>query len=341
MLFGGGTLPNNGRNGPCGRLKRKTIMDINSIACVGAGLIGSGWATLFSLKGYPVFLQDISEEILDKAVHDIQTNLVFLEENNLLKPGELEDALIRIECMTSIGDAVSNADYIQECVPDDLALKHQVVGMIDAAAKPNAIIASSSSGLMVKEIQKGAEHPERCVMVHPFLPVHLMPLVEIGAGPDTRQETLTSAVKLMEKLGKTPVVLKKEVPGYIVNRLQAAILREAMDLVDSGVATAADIDTAFCKGCGLRDPFIGPFLRAHLAGNGIENFFKRYDQSYRERLSSLGMWTAFPPAAKTTVIKEVNNMCSKAEWSIDALKAERDAKLVQLLEITENESNQC
>lgn len=316
-------------------------MDINRIACVGAGQIGAGWATLFSLKGYPVFLQDINEDTLEKAIRDIRTNLAFLEENNFLKPGERGEAQIRIECTTRIGDAVRDADYIQESVPDDLALKHQVLARIDAAAKARAIIASSSSGLMMKEIQKGASRPERCVMVHPFLPVHLIPLVEIGAGPDTRQETVASAVELMEKLGKTPVVLKKEVPGYIVNRLQAAVLREAIDLVDSGVAAAADIDTAFCKGCGPRDPFIGPFLRAHLAGNGIENFFKRYDRSYQERLNSMGAWTAFPPAAKEIVVREVDEMCSRTGCSMDALKAARDTKLVQLLDITGDESNPC
>ena len=129
---------------------------------------------------------------------------------------------------------------------------------MDAAAAPDTILASSSSGLMMTEIQKGVTRPQRCVLAHPFLPVYLLPLVEIVGGEQTAPETVDITVALMETLGKTPVRLRKEVSGYIVNRLQAAVLREAIDLVASGVASAEEIDSAFCTGMGMRDPFIGP-----------------------------------------------------------------------------------
>ena len=311
-------------------------MDINKIACVGAGLIGSDWATLFSSKGYKVILQDINKDILDNAVNVIHTNLIFHEKNNLLKSDEVEEALKRIELTTSLEHAVSDADYIQESVFDDLDLKHQVFKEIDAAAQDHAIIASSASGLLMTDIQKAATRPGRCVMVHPILPAHLIPLVEIGGGPDTLPKSLEIAGNFMKNLGKTIVVLKKEVPGYIVNRLQAAVLREAMDLLDKGVASAEDIDNAFCKGCGIRDPFIGPFLRAHLAGDNIERFFENYDQSYRYRFESMETWTCFPPSAIKAVVKDVNKMPMVANKSIDELKAWRNDKLVRMLELIKN-----
>lgn len=314
------------------------MKDMNTVACIGAGLVGYGWATLFLSKGYTVILQDAGKDFLDTAISAIRTHLAAQKKNNFLTPGEIEQSLERIHLTTRIEDAVSAADYIQESVPDDIDIKRQVFQQIDAAAKDDAIIASSSSGLLMADIQTAAAHPGRCVLVHPFLPVHLIPLIEICGGPQTSPDTIKIARDFMQKLGKTPIVLKKEVPGYIVNRLQAAILREAMDLVDKGVATAEDIDTAFCKGAGLRDPFIGPFLRAHLAGNSVENFFKRYDQSYKDRLKTMGSWDAFPPSAVTAVIEDVNKMEMVANHSMDELKTWRDNKLISLLEITDTET---
>lgn len=309
-------------------------MEIHKIACVGSGLIGSDWATLFVSKGYAVTLQDINMDILDNAVAVIKTNLEFMAEHHLARFDDIDTLLHKITLTTSIEDAVAKADYIQESVFDDLDLKHQVFKTIDAAAPDHAIIASSASGLLMTDIQKSAARPGRCVMVHPILPAHLIPLVEIGGGPDTLPQTLDSADRFMKRLGKTTVVLKKEVPGYIVNRLQAAVLREAMDLVDRGVATAEDVDLAFCKGCGIRDPFIGPFLRAHLAGDNIERFFQNYSRSYQYRYETMKTWTAFPPSAVDTVVKEVKKMPMVVNTSIDDLKAWRNDKLVQMLKIT-------
>jgi 3-hydroxypropionate dehydrogenase (NADP+) len=311
-------------------------MDIKKVACVGAGLIGSGWATLFLTKGYKLKLHDINENILNNAIGVIRENLLFQEKNKFLKAGETRKVLKLIDITTNIETAVFDADYIQESVLDDLDLKHRVFREIDAATQDHTIIASSASGLLMKDIQKATISPERCVMVHPILPVHLIPLVEIGGGPDTSPAAIKITENFMKKLGKTAVVLKKEVPGYIVNRLQAAILREAMDLVDKGVATAEDIDKAFCKGCGLRDPFIGPFLRAHLAGNNIENFFEHFGQSYRYRLESMETWTCFPSSAVDSVVKDVNNMKMVVENSIEELKTWRNDKLVKLLKIAGN-----
>jgi len=303
----------------------------NKVACIGAGLIGTGWAAYFASRGYRVKLQDSHEDILDACLNYVYDNLKFMGENKLLEAGEVDAAFQRIEVVTSIDEAVCGAEYIQESVYDYLESKRKVFREIDAAASDETILASSSSGLLMTDIQKAVTRPERCVLVHPFLPVYLIPLVEVVGGELTSSHTVQRAAEFMGKLGKKVVVLKKEVPGYIVNRLQAALLREAIDLVHKGVASAEDVDTAFSNGCGLRDPFVGPLLRAHLAGNGIENFVKRYDQSYHNRWKTMETWTSIPPPAAEAVIDGVHEMQVVAEKSIEELKKWRDKMLVRQL----------
>ncbi|MEE8415582.1 MAG: 3-hydroxyacyl-CoA dehydrogenase NAD-binding domain-containing protein [Desulfobacterales bacterium] len=308
-------------------------MDTWRIACVGAGLIGQGWATLFSSKGYQVILQDVSKTALEDSLRAINKNLMFLEAKTILKPGEAAAAIKRIKTNTDISESADSADYVQESVFDDLQLKSRVFKEIDMAVPDHAIIASSSSGLVMTEIQKATTRPERCVLVHPLLPVYLIPVVEIVGGEQTSPKTVKSSAELMRRLGKIPILLQKEVPGYIVNRLQAALLREAIDLVYKGVASAEDVDNAFCNGVGLRDPFIGPLLRAHLAGNGIERFLENYKQSYENRWRSMDTWESIPPLAVDAVIKGVRNMEMVREKPLEELKDWRDDMLVNLLKL--------
>ncbi len=307
--------------------------DIRRVACVGAGLIGQDWATLFSSKGFEVVLQDLSETVLEKSMRSVKSNLLFLEASNLLKKGEAEAALKRITMSRFIGEAVRHADYVQESVPDNYDLKKQVFREMDAAAPGHAILASSSSGLLMTEIQKVTTRPRRCVLVHPVLPLYLIPLVEIVGGEQTSHETVIAAHDFMKKLGKVPVLLKREVPGYIVNRLQAALLREAIDLVDKDVASAEDVDKAFCMGVGLRDPVIGPFLRIHLAGGGVERFIENFSQSYRHRWETMETWTSIPPSAAERIVRSVREMGVVRKKTLEEIKKWRDEMLVKLLKV--------
>ena len=305
-------------------------MTIRKVACVGAGLIGQGWATLFSSAGFEVILQDVSETILEKALSGVRSNLLFLEANNLLKQGDAEAALRKIEMRTLIGEAVGHADYVQESVPDDYAIKKRIFKEMDGAAPDHAILASSSSGLLMTEIQKATTRPERCVLVHPVLPVHLIPLVEIAGGERTSRETVIAAHDFMKGLRKVPVLLKREVPGYIINRFQAALVREAIDLVDKGVASAEDVDKAFCMGIGLRDPIIGPFLRIHLAGGGVERFIENLSQSYRYRWETMETWTSIPPSAVKKMVRSVREMEVVRTKTLEEIERWRDEMLVKL-----------
>jgi 3-hydroxyacyl-CoA dehydrogenase len=204
---------------------------------------------------------------------------------------------------------------------------------MDSAAPGHAILASSSSGLLMTEIQKATLKPQRCVLVHPALPVYLLPLIEIVGGEQTDRETATVAYDFMKRLGKTPVLLKREVPGYIINRLQAALLREAIDLVDKGVASAEEVDKAFCMGVGLRDPIIGPFLRIHLAGDGVERFIENFSQSYRHRWETMETWTSIPPSAVKKIINGVKEMDVVRTKTLDEIKSWRDEMLVKFLRL--------
>lgn len=308
-------------------------MDITKVACVGAGLIGQGWATLFSSQGVEVILHDVIEATLENAVRNITLNLRLLETNNLLRQDEVNAALKRITSTTNIAEAVDHVDYVQESVPDNYDVKKQVFKEIDALAPNYAILASSTSGLLMTKIQKVVKRPERCVLVHPVLPVHLIPLIEIVGGEQTSQETVNTAFEFMLTLGKAPVVLNREVPGYIINRLQAALLREAIDLVDKGIASAEEVDKAFCMGIGLRDPFIGPFLRMHLAGNGVENFLENFSQSYSYRWETMETWTSIPPSAAKKIIQGVFEMDVIHTKTLEDIKSWRDEMLVKLLKI--------
>jgi 3-hydroxyacyl-CoA dehydrogenase len=308
-------------------------MKIRTVACVGAGLIGQGWSTLFCSKGLKISLYDVTEDILRLSLDHITSSLRFLEANNLLKPGEASAALRRIKPTTDLAEAVANADYVQESVPDNYEIKKRVFQEMDAHAPDYAILASSASGLLMTEIQKVTKRPQRCVLAHPMLPAHILPLVEIVGGEQTSLDTVVTTQEFMKAMGKTPVVLNREIPGYIVNRLQAGLLREAIDLVDKGIATAEDVDTAFCTGIGLRDPLLGPFLRIHLAGDGVERFFEHLSRSYQYRWETMETWTSIPPSAEKAVVRGVKKMGIVNKKTIEEIKQWRDEMLVRILKV--------
>ena len=307
--------------------------NIQNVACVGSGLIGQGWATLFAAAGYGVTMQDLSDDKLKSAAGQVDLNLKFLEDNGRIPKEKAAEASQRIRTTLSLAEAVNGADYVLESVPDNYPAKKTVFKKMDALAPPDTILASSSSGLLMSEIQTVVARPGRCVLVHPFLPVHLLPLVEVVGGEQTVPATVEITCRLMEKIGKTPVRLQKEVSGYIVNRLQAAILREAIDLVASGVASAEEVDQAFCTGMGMRDPFIGPLLRAHLAGDGIESFVEHYAESYRLRWESMATWKTISPAMRDALVDSVNQMPVVRENSMKKIKNWRDKMLMEILKL--------
>src|SRR5216684_6629169 len=248
---------------------------IRRIAIIGTGVIGASWTALFLAKGLQVVATDVApnaEAALRKFVEAAWPALKRLG----LSPGASQSNL---KFTAALAQAVGGVDLVQENGPERIDFKKKLYGQLDELLPPDVIIASSSSGLTMSEIQAGCpSHPERCVIAHPFNPPHLIPLVEIVGGAKTSEATIRRAAEFYTALGKRTVRLHKEVPGHVANRLQAALAREVYHLVGEGVVSVADVDTALCWGPGLRWGIMGQILLNHLGGGqgGIEHFFQQF-----------------------------------------------------------------
>ncbi len=189
-----------------------------------------------------------------------------LARNGLAERGPASRGRAALTGAATLAEAVDGVTHVQECVREDLALKREVFAALDEAAPPDALLCTSSSGLSIGEIQTAAKRPERCLAAHPYNPPHLVPLVELAPGPLTSPDAMARAEAFYTAAGKKPVVLTRDIPGYLANRLSAALWREAVDLVLSGVATVADVDRAVAFGPGLRWAAMGPHLLYDLGG---------------------------------------------------------------------------
>jgi 3-hydroxyacyl-CoA dehydrogenase len=233
---------------------------VHRVAVVGTGVIGASWVAHFLAHGLDVVATDPApgaEERLRADVAAIWPRLRPVE-------GASPD---RLTFTADPGEAAAQADFVQENGPEREDVKHALFAVLDEAARPEVVLASSSSGMLPSVIARGCpRHPQRVVIGHPFNPPHLIPLVEVVPGERTAEEAVEAAIAFYTAVGKKPIRLRKEVPGHIANRLQAALWQEAYSLVDRGVATVADIDTAIANGPGLRWAILGPFVNKHLSG---------------------------------------------------------------------------
>lgn len=256
---------------------------MDRIAVVGSGLVGSGWAVVFARAGFPVAVWDAEEGKAEAARGRIAGDLPGLAAQGLLGGEEPGDVLARIEAAPTLADAVAGAVHVQECAPERLEVKREVFAALDAAAGPGAVLASSTSGIVASAFSEGLEGRARCLVAHPLNPPHLIPLVEIVPAPWTSEEAARRAGDLMARAGQVPVRLRREVPGFVVNRLQGALLQEAFRLVEDGVADPDGVDAAVADGLGLRWAFMGPFETIDLnAPGGIADYIARYGGLYHE-----------------------------------------------------------
>jgi 3-hydroxyacyl-CoA dehydrogenase len=249
--------------------------NIQRVAVIGTGVIGASWAALFLAKGLDVTANDVAPGAEERLRRYIDDAWPALEELGLAEGASPS----RLRFSTELPAAVDGAQLVQENGPERIDFKRSLYGQLDALLQPSAIIASSSSGLTMSEIQKGCPaHPERCVIAHPFNPPHLIPLVELVGGERTSEETIRQVTAFYTGLGKRTIRLRKEVPGHVANRLQAALWREMVYLISEGVVSVADADAAVCWGPGLRWGLMGPTLLFHLGGGqgGIAHFFEQF-----------------------------------------------------------------
>ena len=246
---------------------KKTMIEpskVKQIALVGTGTIGSAWAAHFLAQGFDIMATDPSPNAEDKLRAIVERAWPVLTQLGLAEGASRE----RLQFTESIGEAVEKADFIQESVPEREAIKDQVIADISHAAKPDVIIASSTSGIVPTRLQKHCKHPERFLVGHPFNPVYLMPLVEVVGGQQTSPEAIQWAMDFYQSCGKTPLHCRTEIYGHLANRLQDALRVEALQLVVEGLATTAEIDTALTAGPGMRWALLGTFFTANMAAEG-------------------------------------------------------------------------
>ena len=299
------------------------------------GVIGTGWVTLFALKGYRVAAYSRSKETRARGLQSIQSNLDFLVEKGFISREQGTHAIERIRIVNELSKAVTDADFIEECTGETYEIKQRIFREICTYAPAHTIAASSTSGLSITEIQKHAANSENLIITHPFNPPHLIPLVEIVPGKYTSEHTFNTTLNLMEDLGKIPVVVKKEVAGFLANRLAAALWREAVDLVEKGVASVEDIDKALYAGPGIRWALMGQHLIYHLGGGetgGIEHFIDGIaNTTFHEIWKDLATWDHISEPVKTKLAAGIRD--EMRDRSFHDLIRWRDDKVVELLKI--------
>jgi 3-hydroxyacyl-CoA dehydrogenase len=302
---------------------------IRRIAIVGTGVIGASWTALFLAKGLQVVATDITPNAEAALKRFVEAAWPALERLGLAPAASQSN----VSFTADLAAAVSGADLVQENGPERLEFKQKLYGQLDELLPADVIIASSSSGLTMSEIQSGAaSHPERCVIAHPFNPPHLIPLVEIVGGAKTSEATIRRAAEFYTSIGQRTVRLNKEMPGHVANRLQAALAREVYYLVADGVVSAADVDTALCWGPGLRWGVMGNMMLNHLGGGpgGIEHFFQQFTGPMAAWWKTLGS-PVLTPEVQKKLIESVH--AEAGSRSIDELAAERDEILLGLIEL--------
>src|ERR1700733_5160512 len=302
---------------------------IRRIAIIGTGVIGASWTSLFLAKGLEVTATDVAPNAEAALRRFVELAWPALKRLGLASAASQSN----LKFTAALTEAVKGADLVQENGPERIDFKKKLYGQLDELLTPDVIIASSSSGLTMSEIQSGAAaHPERCVIAHPFNPPHLVPLVEIVGGAKTSEATMRRAAEFYTSIGQRTVRLNKEMPGHVANRLQAALAREVYYLVAEGVVSAADVDTALSWGPGLRWGIMGNLMLNHLGGGpgGIEHFFQQFTGPMTAWWKTLGSPVLTPEVQK----KLIDSVHAEAgSRTIEELEAERDEVLLGLIEL--------
>jgi 3-hydroxyacyl-CoA dehydrogenase len=248
------------------------------VAVVGAGLIGRSWAIIFAGGGCDVALYDSSAGVAESARALVMEGLADLAEHGLVVDAKAAHARVRV-CAT-LTDALDGATFVQQNTPESIEAKREIFAELDRLAAPNTILASSTSTIVASQFTEGLTGRHRCLVAHPVNPPHVVPLVELVAAPWTAPATITQAKAIYEAVGQVPIVVNREIEGFILNRLQAVLLSEAFRLVEDGYVTPQDLDKTLKDGLGLRWSFMGPFETIELnAPGGIPDYCRRYGPS--------------------------------------------------------------
>lgn len=264
----------------------KNELGVRTVGIVGCGVIGMSWAAYYLAKGFSVRATDLNAEAEGKTIAYVANAWPLLEKMGLESGADKN----RLTFSTDIATALQNVDFVQENGPEQLYLKQQLFRDISNAIRPDVIIASSSSGIPVSDFQGEATNPERILLGHPFNPPHMVPLVEVAGGKLTSPECLTKAMRFYAQIGKKPIRMNKEMKGHVANRIQAAVMREVLYLLEQDVASVEDLDIAISHGPGLRWAILGQFMNGNLGGGegGIRHMMEHLGPAMEGWWADLG-----------------------------------------------------
>lgn len=296
------------------------------VAVVGCGVIGRSWIRVFTRAGHDVRVWDANPAAQDAA-------LIWHESERLRAgtPGPLPQAA------ASLGEALDGAVYVQESGPEVLEAKRALYAALDAAAPPGAILASSTSTLDMTAIAATLPGAARCIVAHPVNPPHVVPVVEVLGGASSTPETVETTCAILRQAGQVPVLLNRYVPGFLLNRMQAALVREAISLVQSGVADVEAVDAVIQQGLGLRWALMGPFGVANTnADGGVREYFTRYGGSFEWLMNELGETPMFTPELIEEIGRQVDAMVGGT--SHEVLRAWRDRMVERITTLKEQDT---
>jgi L-gulonate 3-dehydrogenase len=302
---------------------------MQKVAIIGSGFIGRAWAISFARAGYAVSLWDETFNAAEEALRYIDMILPDLASGELLRGADVKDIRSRMRIASSLEDAVVDAIHIQENTPENVEVKQKTFALLDKAANSDTIIASSTSAILPSQFTAELAGRARCVVVHPLNPPYLIPAVEIVPAPWTDVGVVNKTADLLRTMGHSPIVMKRELDGFVMNRLQGALLEEAFRLVAEGYACVEDIDVGLREGLALRWSFMGPFETIDLnAPGGVRDYVERYEQVYKQITAS-----ALPhPQWNGPVLNTIESERRKV-LSADQLKSRqawRDRRLISL-----------
>jgi carnitine 3-dehydrogenase len=301
---------------------------VRRIAIVGTGVIGASWAAYYLSRGFEVVATDPGPQAEANLRKYVDEAWPLLTEVGLSPGAERK----RLTFSPDMARALAEADWVQENAPERPDFKIKLFAQIDAATPPNAVIASSSSGITMDVIQSGCKRPERCVIGHPFNPPHVIPLVEVVGGAKTSEATIERAMAFYANIGKKPIRLHKALAGHVANRLQAALYKEVLYLVQQGVLSVADADVAVCYGPGIRWGVMGPSLQWHVGGGqgGIQHFMEHLMDPLAAMMKTLGTPEVTPQLKKTVVDAVLKEAAGRP---VEQLAREENSVLTGLLKL--------
>ncbi|WP_373894177.1 3-hydroxyacyl-CoA dehydrogenase NAD-binding domain-containing protein [Virgibacillus sp. CBA3643] len=309
----------------------ESTTQIKNITIVGTGVIGNGWITRFLANGYQVTASDPDPAAEERTREAVERAWPAMEKRGLAEGASLDQLFFE----SDLEKAVSNADFIQENVPEREELKRTVIAEIDQHAPEESVIASSTSGILPSTLQADCvHHPSRVIVAHPFNPVYLMPLVELVGGNKTEQPFIEKAKAFYDHIGMKPLVIRQEIEGHVADRLMEAIWRESLHIVNDGVATTEEVDASIVYGPGLRWALMGPFLTLHMGGGkqGMSHLLEQFGPALKLP------WTKLvAPELTDELAEKVITGTEKqiANTSMDELEERRDQFLIELQELLE------